>query len=368
MNDLGSDGPPQWFQEMVMPDENQILDTKIVQLDRARSAKGYKFQTVAEMSAAPTAKDWLIKGIFARAESSAWVAPPKAMKSALLAEAAICVAAGLDWHGYRNKGAYGVVYFALERADLVRRRILAHVTRLGIPYPPIAIVSELVDPRNAKRIVETINEAGAAMGIPIGLCIFDTFAKLIAAAGLNENDAAAQGIVFASLQRVKNQTGVHPAIIGHTGKEVTRGMRGSNASLGDVDVMVEISGEDVRTATVTRANDAPEGPLFSFKSEVHEFGTDEDGDPITVNIVSGETVSETAVKRSGEPKLNLTKNQRIFYRLLFDAKAAGLKLADWNSQGREAGLAKASLTDARYALLDKGLVRNSGDIWKVNHD
>jgi hypothetical protein len=29
----------------------------------------------------------------------------------------------------------------------------------------------------------------------------------------------------------------------------------------------------------------PEGPLFSFKSKIFEFGKDEDGDPITVNIV-----------------------------------------------------------------------------------
>jgi hypothetical protein len=130
---------------------------------------------------------------------------------------------------------------------------------------------------------------GQALDIQIGLAVFDTFAKLIAAANGNENDAKDQGMVFANLQRVKNVTGAHLAIIGHTGKDVSRGMRGSNAALGDVDLMVEISGDVIRTATVTKANDAPEGPLFSFKSEVHEFGTDEDGDPITVNIVSGES-------------------------------------------------------------------------------
>ena len=50
--------------------------------------------------------------------------------------------------------------------------------------------------------------------------------------------------------------------------------------------MVEISGREIKTATVTKANDMPEGELFSFKSEVHDFGTDDDGDPITVNVVS----------------------------------------------------------------------------------
>jgi len=78
-------------------------------------------------------------------------------------------------------------------------------------------------------------------------------------------------------------------------------MRGSNAALGDVDLMVEISGDTIRTATVTKANDAPESPLFSFKSEVHEFGTDEDGDPITVNIVSSDQI-ETETRRKSRDR------------------------------------------------------------------
>jgi hypothetical protein len=270
---------------MMTPTENWQLDAKIVQIDRAKASAGYKFQTVAEMSAVPIAKDWLIKGVFARGESSAWFAPPGGMKSALLAEAAICVAAALDWHTFRNKGAVGVVYFALERADLVRRRLLAHCARLGLKHPPVAVVGAMVDPKNAKKIIDTIKDAEEALGIPIGLAIFDTFAKLIAAGGGDENSAKDQGAVFASVQRVKNVTGVHVALIAHTGKDVERGMRGSNAALGDVDLMVEIRANgDIRTATATKANDGPEGPLFSFTSEVHEFGHDEDGDPITVNI------------------------------------------------------------------------------------
>ena len=77
------------------------------------------------------AKNWLVKGILAKGETSAWIAPPGGKKSALLAQASICVAAGLDWQGKRNKGSAGVVYFALERADLVEKRIKAHCLRLG---------------------------------------------------------------------------------------------------------------------------------------------------------------------------------------------------------------------------------------------
>jgi hypothetical protein len=276
-----------------MSPENKILDMQILRHDRNQTAQGYKFQTVAEMSVAPITKDWLIKGIFARGESSAWIAPPGGMKSALKASAAIHVGYGLDWFGHRSKGQAGVVYFALERADLVRRRILAHVARLGLESPPIVVVGSMIDPKNSKKIIATIDEAAAELGVPIGLTIFDTFAKLIAAGGGDENSAKDQGLVFANVQRVKNATNTHVALIGHTGKDEARGMRGSNAALGDVDLMVSISGDLIRTATVTKANDAPEGQLFSFKSDVHEFGVDEDGDPITVNIVSDAAVEQS---------------------------------------------------------------------------
>jgi hypothetical protein len=99
-------------------------------------------------------------------------------------------------------------------------------------------------------------------------------------------------------------TDIHPAVVGHTGKDVTRGQRGSNASVGHGDLMVEISGDLVRTATVKKANDAPEGPLFSFKSEIHEFGTDEDGDPIAVNIVSDEQIATSESKPAPNRKLS----------------------------------------------------------------
>lgn len=347
------------------PDENIALDIKVIQKDRAATSRGYRFQTAAEMSAAPVRKDHLIKGVFARGESSAWIAPPKAMKSALLAEATVCIAAGLDWHGYRNKGAAGVVYFALERADLVRRRILAHMARLDLQAPPIAVIGGIIDVRDWKKVVDTIREVEAALGIGIGMAIFDTFAKLIAATGGNENDAAAQGAVFANLQRIKDATRIHAALIGHKGKDETRGMRGSNAALGDVDMMVEITGDEVRTVTVTHANDAPEGVLFSFKSEIHEFGADEDGDPDTVNIVSGEEVSsQVATKPAAGRKLN--QKQRVFFRLLHDA--GELTLADWNAQGKELGLSKSTMFGIRKTLEDAKMVREYGGRWKVNHD
>jgi hypothetical protein len=36
----------------------------------------YRFETMVQMAAEPIERDWIIKGIFARRETSAWIAPP----------------------------------------------------------------------------------------------------------------------------------------------------------------------------------------------------------------------------------------------------------------------------------------------------
>jgi len=352
--------------------ENHALDIEIVQRERAQSSQGYPFKTFNEMACEPAAKRWLIKGIFARGESSAWIAPPGGMKSALMASAAICVSSGQDWFEHRNKETAGVIYFAIERADLVRRRLQAHGQRQNLKDLPIAVVSSTIDltkPDAFKKVVDTIKDAARHFGVPIGLVIIDTFAKLIAAAGGDENSAKDQGAVFANVQRVKNSTATHVALIGHTGKDEARGARGSNAILGDVDLMVTISGDLIRTATATKANDAPEGPLFSFKSAEHSFGADDDGDPITVNVVSDEIISSQVATKPGGPRLK--PNQQTVFAILHGAGSAGLTLEDWNAQAKDAGIGtkrKADLTDIRNALRSKGLVRNYSDRWMVSHD
>lgn len=279
--------------------QDWVLD--YFQRKRDRSKACYPFDLLEVVPPDISGKYWLIKGIIARGETSAWIAPPGAMKSALMAQLAMCVGNFKDWNGLKHKHFAGVLYFALERQDLVRRRLWAHHARMDVDDESgcaVAVATGMVDlsgPEGVNRLVATIEEAESEVGGTIGLVIFDTFAKLIAAGGLDENKAADQGRIFANLQRVKDRLNKgkvgppHFALVGHTGKDETRGARGSNAFYGDVDIMVEItSAGDVRTASITKANDLPEGPLFSFKSEIHQFGIDEDGDPITVNIVSAE--------------------------------------------------------------------------------
>ncbi|RXH15233.1 AAA family ATPase [Bradyrhizobium guangzhouense] len=316
-------------------------------------------------------KDWILKNVIARGETSGWIAPPGHGKSALLTEIAVHCAAGRDWRGHKAKDACGVVILALERADLCKRRLHAYAVRDGFDELPIAICSGTIDLMNAacvETIASIVQTAERGFGCCVGLLIIDTFSKGIAAGGGDEDRARDQNQVAANLRHVQDLLGVHIALVGHTGKNETRGARGSNAHLGDVDLMVQISGGDIKVAEITKANDQPERVLTRFRLEQIGLGHDEDGDPITTAIVSTDLVSAAAAPKARDPKL--TPNQRTMFEILLDAGATGLATEDWDAKGKDAGIGfprRADLGDARRGLKHKKLVREYADRWTVDH-
>jgi AAA domain len=250
------------------------------------------------------AKRWIMKGLFAVGETSSWIGPPGAGKSALLTCAAVYVAANKDWRGFRSKERCGVLYLAFERADLVKRRLAAYAKQ-GFEKLPIAIGDQIVDlmnPNAPQIILTTIREASARLGITIGLLIIDTYAKGIAIGGGDEDKARDQSRCLAHLRQVQEATGVHIAIIGHTGKDESRGGRGSNAHQADTDVQVQISSDGpIKTANVIKANDQPDGVLLQFAIRSKAMGYDEDGDEISVSILSDDEIT-VAPKAKAWPK------------------------------------------------------------------
>jgi hypothetical protein len=271
-------------------------------------------------------KHWILKGIIARGETSAWIAPPGAGKSALLTEISLHCAAQRDWRGHRAKKACGVVIFALERADLFKRRLRVYQLRDDLRGLPIAVadaVIDLLNPNCVDTIVSTVREAEQRFGCKVGLIVIDTYAKGIAANGGDEDKARDQNRAAANLRNVQARLAVHIALVGHTGKNEDRGARGSNAHLADVDVMVQINGDTIKVAQVIKGNDQPERVLVEFKLEVFELGRDEDGDPITTAIVSTEHLEPIAGAGLKAKRAGLSLNQEAALRALLDCITDG---------------------------------------------
>jgi AAA domain len=331
--------------------------------------KGYETER-ADHEAISKTKEWIAKKLFAKGECSRWIAPPKMMKSALLASATNHLARGVDWFGFKVRRPVGCLYIALERADLTIRRLVAEQKHKEWKQPlPIRICRKritLATPADAQKLVDTLKETGDELGVPIEFTVFDTSAKLVAAHGGDEQQAKDNALVYGLLAEVREKTGVHTAVIGHLGKDKTKGERGSNATLGDADLVVAIDGDEIKTATITDANDMSAGDIMSFKAREYIFGYDEDGDKDAVHIVDPEIAPKAAKSES----VRLTKDENTFFRLLYDAGSHGLTLNDWNKQAMEVGLGekrRADLTDLRNKLMDKKAVREFAGRWRVNH-
>jgi AAA domain len=239
-------------------------------IDRQEQSGAIALSYYSDLKEVPP-KLWLIKNVIARGETSGWIGPPGAGKSALLGDLCIHGAGGFDWRGYRIRKQFGALYFALERADLVKRRLVAQRLRDDLPIDlPIAIsgqVIDLIDRKCAGDIFDTIKRAEDRFGREIGLVVIDTYAKGIAAGGGNESEAKDQNIAVANLRRVLDKApNVHIATAGHTGKDVARGERGSNAKLADVDLQVLLSGENRQSCN------SREGQRSTVRI-AHEFST-----------------------------------------------------------------------------------------------
>jgi hypothetical protein len=276
----------------------------------AKMRPAYSFRLPGQFT--EVEKEWLFKNTLARGEASSWIGAPGGTKSMLLTDIAVHGATGREWRGRRCKDPFGVIYFALERGKLTERRISAYKT-LGIVEDdtPLAVVSQVIDLCDQKcvlDVVNTVHSVELVTDVPVGLLIFDTYNKGIAAGGVDENSAFGQNRVAANMRRILERLDVHIAGIGHTGKNAELGERGSNARKADVDLEVHIGGYDgIYVADVTKANDQDEGRLTAYSVEPVILGTDPDGDEIRTFIINPNpiTVPDKAKGHAIPPRAQL---------------------------------------------------------------
>jgi hypothetical protein len=164
--------------------------------------------------------------------------------------------------------------------------------------------------------------------------------------------------VAANLRRVQELIDVHIACVGHTGKDPSKGARGSNAHLGDVDLMIQITGDAAtKTAKVTDANDQPERVIAQFLLELAETGNvDDDGEVETVAIIAKQDVSSPD---PGEGKLS--DIQRAALNELFNCMADGETAPRPNDVHVPAGVTGLTFATWRKRLAARRIINPEGN-------
>jgi hypothetical protein len=248
--------------------------------DNVVTLKALAFKSFAEF-ANENPKSWLVEGVIALNEDSTWYGKDGEGKSTLVDDIATHVAAGRDWRGYKfrreeiepdenvNEEEYrGVLIFATERAKLHRLRLEAYKKRDNLPENlPIAVIDEVInlcDPACIEIISDTIYDFEREHKCRVGLVIIDSWSKALGAC--DENMPATQNFACTSLKKIRERhyCSFHIMTVGHSGKDGSKGERGSGAKRAHMDLAVLI---DKGVAEIVKGNDVAKGDLARFESE-----------------------------------------------------------------------------------------------------
>lgn len=225
------------------------IQTKVEQWEQSI----YRGPSVLEIPS----RRWALPGWLPLDASLALYGPAGTGKSLYALALALELARGGRWAGWQLNSE-PVLYVAAERPTDQRDRAEAwrkhHETELPAgfsmlapPRPP-----QLTDPLHVEALCRLVEQQGARV------VILDTFARMTL--GLEENSAREMGPVMEALDRIRAATrGGFVMLVHHTGKDPGKGLRGSTAMLGALDLTIELEGgtDGIVKASVPKANAGP---------------------------------------------------------------------------------------------------------------
>ena len=332
-----ADDPADDFEVIAATDNGQVSGIPIY----------YDIQRAHDFSSGSPLK-WIVKGVIPQVELVAIYGPPAVGKSFLALDIVSAVALGEPWQG-RKVHQGPVCYVAAEGAAGFRNRLKAMIEaksldRETLDLHILAAAPNLLKTPDVVKLGNSVNQIGR-----FSIIVVDTLAQTMT--GGDENSAQDMGIVIANCKALSQATGAVVVLITHTGKDATKGMRGSSALLGAIEAGIEISRDDHnRTATITKMKDGEDSTQFGFTLRAVPIGRDEDGDVISSCIVEhGEVVAPRA-----KPKRLGVRNEKV-----------QALIRDNISVGNNTVLAQ-TVIDAYLAVTDRGTSVNDHRITHCN--
>jgi hypothetical protein len=325
-----------FLDERVWPYIHSDRPGAVTGLTIVKMARGYGWDPDAPKPRAPVTDDpypqyawqdyqqgfaslsWIVKGVLPQAEFGVLYGASGSGKTFFALDLAATIARGAQWRG-RKTNAGAVVYVAAEAQEGIKKRLAAYDRQFGavgarpriMPAAP-----NLLSAEDADAIVTSTNLRGGA-----SLIVLDTMA---ASHTGDENSTKDMGIFIGLCKHISKHTGAMVLVVHHTGKDDTKGLRGSSAIYAAADVVIEVfKNQELHAAKITKQKDGEVNLEFGFTLPVVEVGQDNDGDPITTCVV--QPSEDVPTKQGKEAKIYNLNDQRFdFHRAVIDIFAEAL--------------------------------------------
>lgn len=242
------------------------------------------FRAVGEVLATIKPTNWLIKGYLEQDSLVSLYAPPATAKTFLAVAMSACVATGKDWYGHPVKQG-AVIYIAGEGQNGIAKRLKAWSIKnsADLSGAPLAISTtaiQLDDPATAQHVASEIQAIAEAMGFQPALIVVDTLARNF---GGDENSTPDMNAFIRALDNLRHESKATVLVVHHTGKDTTRGARGSSVLRAAVDAEYSVSMDELRIVMLQahKMKEAELPPAMFFKLEGVPLPlTDEDGEQV----------------------------------------------------------------------------------------
>jgi hypothetical protein len=266
-------------------------------------------KTDADAHTAPRL-EYVVKGIMNRAELGVIFGEPGTAKSFLIMYIARRTGQDRKVFGRRVRPTR-TLFCALEGEGGFEKRLRAEIAERG----PCDLFAYITQPINLFSDAQAQADLKAAIkDHRADMVVIDTLARAFGEG--SENDSGDMGKLISVVDSIRAETGALVVLIHHSGKDISRGMRGHTALLGAADVVLEVTrpaGGNFRSVRIVKAKDDVDGSRFAFELKVVDLGQDEEGEAITSCVVV-ETEMQAPIPR----RQRLTPELQAAFRELGD--------------------------------------------------
>jgi AAA domain len=228
------------------------------------------FYSPSEIQNVSQAHDFFESLYFENQISVVYGAPRSGKTFALLDQVAHA-ALGRTWQGLEVDQT-NVLYIALEGSSGMRMRRDAWCKHNGVSNPeklPVHFADGFLDLRESQTTRRAIVDYMKAHNIK--WLVIDTLSRALA--GGDENSAKDMGKLHLGADEIKRLTGSHVTIVHHSGKDTSKGARGSSLLLGNIETEISITRHgDSRTMELTKQKEGEDGLQWKFKLLTVELG------------------------------------------------------------------------------------------------